>query len=221
MATTSIHVPIGTPTYAALTDQLRKEILTGQIPYGARLTTAELEARYGVSQMPIREALQALQGEGLLTILPHRGARVRSLDTRFVRNVYNLRAVIETYLACASLPSLREQDIEELQAVQRRFAGAVSDASAEDFFALNREFHYTLYLHADNDEALRVYDHYGALLGSLRHVYGYSPRRRIRMVEDHEDTLAALRAQDEGRLTRSIRSQSDRGMEDLLSNMNR
>ncbi len=221
MAAEGIQIPMGTPTYVALTDLLRRDILTGQIPHSSRLTTEELMARYGASQMPVREALHALQGEGLLTILPRKGARVLTLDARFVRNVYDLRRTIEAYLAGSSLSNIREQDIPPLEAIQRRFAAAVHVATAEQFFNLNREFHLALYRHADNPEALRVYDHYHALLGSLRHVYGYSPERRTRMVADHEDTLAALRTRDKERLTHSIQTQSDQGMEDLLANMSR
>lgn len=221
MANDGINVPMGTPTYVALTDLLRRDILTGQIPHSTRLTTEELMERYGASQMPVREALHALQGEGLLTILPRRGARVLTLDAHFVRNVYDLRSTIEAYLVRASLSNLQEQDIPPLETIQRRFASAVEYSTAEQFFNLNREFHLTLYRHADNDEALRVYDHYHSLLGSLRHVYGYSFQRRVRMIEDHENTLVALRSRDMERLTHSIQVQSDRGLEDLLANMSR
>ena len=94
-------VELATPTYARVCELLRKDILSGQFPPGARLKIAELSQAYGVSQMPIREALQQLQGEGLLDILPNRGASVRTVDARMVRNIYDLRGAIESMLVRA------------------------------------------------------------------------------------------------------------------------
>lgn len=170
--------------------------------------------------MPVREALQALQGEGLVTILPHKGATVVSLDARFVRNVYSIRDAIENLLARTTLPKMSMRDIQRLEEVQSRFAAAVADGDAETVFALNREFHFTLYRHAENEEALRIYDHYNSLLGALRRVYDFGPERRANMPQEHEETLAALRSRDEERLANSIRRQCEQGMNDLLASMN-
>lgn len=216
-----LTAPVGTPAYAALRDQLRKDIVSGAIPNGTRLTVFELVRRYGVSQMPIREALQALQGEGLVNILPHRGARVLSLDAKFIRNVYSIRTAVELLLASSSLPNIGGDEIHELEAIQKRFALAAQHGDADEVFALNREFHYTIYRHADNDEAVRIYDHYNALIGALRRVYDFGPARRERMVAEHEDTLAALRSRDGARLTSSIRAQCERGLGDVLASMGR
>ena len=62
---------------------LRDDIISGSLPFGSRLRIDELATRYGVSHMPIREALRELHGEGLVVIEPNRGARVRSIDLSF------------------------------------------------------------------------------------------------------------------------------------------
>lgn len=171
--------------------------------------------------MPVREALQSLQGEGLVKILPHKGARVLSLDTKSVWNVYEIREAIEVLLVKSSLANMSTQDIEGLEAVQERFARALKHAEAERVFALNREFHYLLYSHADNREALRIYDHYNSLMGALRRAYDFGPSRRESMSVEHEETLSALRAHDEAALVASIRTQCERGRDDLLESMAR
>ena len=217
MSAVQLNVPAGTPAYVALTDQLRKEILSGQIPHGKRLTIAELVNRYGFSQMPVREALQALQGEGLVTILPHKGARVLSLNAKYIRNVYEIRSAIESMLARGSLQNISKRHVQQLEAAQGRFAAAAAHGDDEQVFLLNREFHYLLYSLADNEGGLRLYDHYNSISGALRRACGYSAQRRTEIVQDHEDTLEALRTQDEERLIRSILSQSNRGVEDLIA----
>ncbi len=219
MSTVKLVVPAGTPAYVALTDQLRSEILSGQISHGKRLTVAELVGRYGFSQMPVREALQALQGEGLITILPHRGARVLSLTTKYIRNVYEIRSAIEVMLAKDSLQNVSRRHIQRIEAAEERFAVAAASGDDDQVFLLNREFHFLLYSLADNDEAVRLYDHYNSLSRALRRAYGYSSRRRDEMVKDHDDTLEALRTQDEEGLIRSIQRQSNRGMDDLIARL--
>src|SRR5918997_1452748 len=92
--------------YSALTDILREEIVSGRLAAGSRLTVEDLASRYGVSTMPVREALQRLRGEGIIVLLPHRGARVVSLDENLVSNIYDLRGAIESLLARRSLPNL-------------------------------------------------------------------------------------------------------------------
>ena len=84
--------------YARVCDALRSAILSGHFTPGQRLKMSDLTTRFRVSPTAIREALQQLQGEGLITIFPHRGASVRSVDKRFVSNIYDLRFAIENML---------------------------------------------------------------------------------------------------------------------------
>ncbi|MBL8228105.1 MAG: GntR family transcriptional regulator, partial [Bryobacterales bacterium] len=69
---------LGDPVYLRVRERLRADILSGRFGPGERIKIAELSKRYGVSQMPVREALQMLQGEGLITIAPNKGASVRT-----------------------------------------------------------------------------------------------------------------------------------------------
>ena len=81
--------------YSRVTDDLRRAIVSGDFESGERLKMVDLIQRFGTSQMPIREALQQLQGEGLITIIPNRGAQVKIIDHDFVSNIYDLRVAIE------------------------------------------------------------------------------------------------------------------------------
>src|SRR3954468_23049764 len=78
---------------------LRDDIIAGQLPFGSRLRIEELAGRYGVSHMPVREALRVLHGEGLVVIEPNRGARVRPIHITFVEDLFDIRSAIETMLA--------------------------------------------------------------------------------------------------------------------------
>jgi DNA-binding GntR family transcriptional regulator len=211
----------GVPTYAALRDQLRAEILSGRIPHGTRLTTASLVQRYGFSQMPIREALQALQGEGLVEIEPHKGACVLSLTAERVRNIYDLRAALEALLIRLSLPNLTNAAMAKLTQINHDFREAVAREDLGSIFDLNNAFHDLIYEHGDNDEALLIYKRYAKLLGGLRGTYGYSRLRLKQMAKEHNDILQALKAQDEARLERSVLLHVEGAKNDLLERMGR
>jgi DNA-binding GntR family transcriptional regulator len=210
---------IGIPAYAALRDQIRADVIAGKLPAGMRLTIADLVKRYGVSQMPVREALQALEGEGVITILPHRGARVLSLDAPRVRNVYDIRAAIEGLLIRLSVPNLTHGAMVQLAAIQQQFREAAQKRKVETLFALNWEFHNLIYRHAGNPEALEIFDRYASLLGTLRRQYGYDAVRTAQMVKEHEQILAALRKPDEEQLEKLARRHCEGAKKDLLARM--
>ena len=83
--------------YRRITDSLRMAIVTGEFEPGQRLKMSDLIQRFGTSQGPIREALQQLQGEGLIKIKPHRGAQVRSIDRQFISDIYRIDARLFGY----------------------------------------------------------------------------------------------------------------------------
>ncbi len=87
----------------SLTDALRREILDGERPAGARLVEQELCARYGVARHSLRAALRALAAEGLIRVEPNRGARVAELRPEDISGLYELRAALETEAARLAL----------------------------------------------------------------------------------------------------------------------
>jgi DNA-binding GntR family transcriptional regulator len=206
-------------TYAALTDLLREEVVSGRIPAGSRLTVAEVASRYGVSDMPVREALQCLQGEGLVGLLPHKGARVLPLDAQRVENIYDLRGAVESLLARLSLPNLTNAAMARLDALYRQFVASAEAGDLQSVLALNAEFHSVLYRHANNPVALDIYDRYAGLMRALRQRYGVGPGRMAERVAGLGEVLDALRAQDAERLGKVVEHQCELAKRDLLSLM--
>lgn len=202
--------------YAALTELLRDEIVSGRVPAGARLTVDEIASRYGVSHMPVRQALQRLQGEGIVVLLPHKGARVVSLDARLVDNVYDLRGAIEALLARLSLPNLTNAAMARLDALYQQYVKAAKNRNVKSVFALNAEFHILLYQHANNAVAFEIYDRYSGLMRTLRQKYGIGPGRLAERVAGLSEVLDALHTKDEERLGKVVALQCELAKRDLL-----
>jgi DNA-binding GntR family transcriptional regulator len=123
----------------AIVQSLLTDVFQGKLRAGQRLVTQELAERFGVSHTPIREALIALAGIGIIDLLPNRGALVRAVQARDVHEVCQVRRVLEceaTRRACgriglADLHALAD-DIKQLMAVRRPTAAFIEQARALD-----------------------------------------------------------------------------------------
>jgi DNA-binding GntR family transcriptional regulator len=89
-----------------VTDALRQQVLRGELAPGQALRQDELAAAFGVSKIPVREALQRLDAEGVVELLPNRGAVVRTLDAARARELYALRRALEPVLLAEAVPHM-------------------------------------------------------------------------------------------------------------------
>lgn len=140
----------------AIADQLRQEILSGAHASGAQLRQDVLAAAYGVSRIPVREALLALEAEGLVQIVPHKGAMVTSLSADEVTDVFDLRVTLETRLLRRSVPLLEAEDFTEIDATQTLFADAIARQDRARWGALNARLHLAMYRRAPLPRSLAI-----------------------------------------------------------------
>jgi DNA-binding GntR family transcriptional regulator len=178
-----------------IASRIRKDIVDGGLPFGARLTLTELETRYSSGQMPIREALRQLQGEGLIELHPNRGARVRQVDIEFVRSLFDVRVAIEAMLTRRAAERIRAQEMVRLEEAARAFEVApLSDLPA--VLEANRAFHAIINDTANNSEATEILQRNRQLVTALWHRFGYGVAQRDSAVADHRQIVAALRTGD-------------------------
>src|SRR3954464_5958021 len=103
-----------------VTSGLRDAILNGISQPGDHLTEAEIAREMGVSHGPVREALRELEAENLIIIEPHRGAFVRAFTAQDVREIYSLRALLETAMVHLAQARVQPSDLDDLQALIER-----------------------------------------------------------------------------------------------------
>ena len=180
-------------TATRVADEIRRRILYGELAPGQRLKIDELAALCDVSHMPIREALRELQGEGVLDVYPHRGAVIRGVDRRFVRNFYDVRAAIEAMLAARCAERADAQARSALADAAAAFEAA-GDAKAR--VAADRHFHHAINAAADNPQALRMLAQGRLLAEALRLRFGYGGGRVDAIFAEHRDLLRAIHAGD-------------------------
>ena len=133
----------------AIADRLRQEILSDRHVGGTQLKQDALAKAFGVSRIPVREALIQLEAEGLIQLIPHKGAVVTSLSKDEVNDVFDLRLLLETRLFKDSIPRLNASDFAALDDIQRRFALAIKEVNLTQWGKLNTQLHTMLYARAE------------------------------------------------------------------------
>src|SRR5882762_7058066 len=127
---------------SAVADKLREEIIRGHIPEGAQLRQDAIALQYRVSRIPVREALRQLDAEGLITIVPNRGALVPELLPDDIEELFSIRALLEPAVLKVSIPRLTDAVLSKAQAVLGKFE---SDLRREERIGtwgrLNWQFH--------------------------------------------------------------------------------
>ncbi|MBY8607988.1 MAG: GntR family transcriptional regulator [Burkholderia sp.] len=128
---------------------LQADIAGAHIPPGTPLRQEELAQRFGVSQIPVREALRHLVNEGLAVLLPNRGVQVSELRIDAVEELVEYRALIEGRLMAWALPLLADDDFDALEAILRETEALGPNPDSAEQLRLNEAFHHRLYAKAD------------------------------------------------------------------------
>lgn len=144
MATTIKHRTLS----SVIAERLRQEILEGTQAAGAQLRQDALAAAFGVSRIPVREALFQIEAEGLVQIVPHKGAIVTALSPYEINDIFDLRALLEPRLFKHSIRRLTEDDFLALAALQSKFSAAIRSKDLPVSGSLNAQFHTLLYSRA-------------------------------------------------------------------------
>lgn len=141
---------------AAAAEHLRLRIISGEYPAGSALRQDALAEELGISRIPLREALMQLEAEGLVQIVPHKGAVVSILSEQQVEELFELRGLLEPTLLRHSAPKLTKEDFVALGKALAAFQSAREQEDLNRWGHLNTEFHLMLYRHAGRPRALSI-----------------------------------------------------------------
>ncbi|MGY1592325.1 GntR family transcriptional regulator [Geodermatophilus sp. SYSU D00708] len=178
---------------------LRDMIMGGDLRPGARLGEVELAERLGVSRTPVREALSRLAAEGLVELVPNRGARVATWTVAELEGVFDLRSSLEPQLTAHAVPNATPADVDALDALATRMHEVGSPGPGQDLEALvplNRAFHDRLVAlagHPTLASALAAAIHPPIV---RRNFLTYDEASLRRSLAHHSEIVAALRAGD-------------------------
>jgi DNA-binding GntR family transcriptional regulator len=194
---------------------LRRALVSGELKPGDRVRQEELAALLGVSLAPVREALTTLEQEGQVTYLPRRGYFVTELDLGDVREIYELRALLEERAARRALPLLDDHAIDRIELAARECTEAAAEGDISAELAANRRFHFTLLDAPDQAHTLRLIRLLWDSTETYRALYYNSPASRQDSARAHEAIVAAVRARDSDRLVAELGAHREAALERL------
>lgn len=182
---------------------IRNDIMEGHLVANERLKISTLAKRYKTSTNPVREALQQLRGEGFVTISPNRGARVRKIDAEFVRDIYEMAALIEPYLTRLFVSHCVDSDVAQLESIQAEMeANNFTDPVKHSL--LDTKFHNTMYEGHYNRHAVEQWWKHHLILRTINRDHPVSMKRRDAVIQDHRDIITAVKNHDEDRAAEVI-----------------
>jgi len=201
-------------------DVLREQVLTGVIPAGSRVNEVEVAQQLGISRGPLREAIRHLASEGLLTLVPHRGAFVPAADEDEVRALFELRTALEC--AAAELAASRRTDVDLVRLHEVCAESRRNYRAGQPFpYRLDLAFHQTL-LHAARSphiaEQVRLVQQRVVLLRSA--LEDDQPHQHASM-DDHNELVKAIEDGDAARAAAVMRRHLSRVCAQMLTSLGR
>jgi DNA-binding GntR family transcriptional regulator len=180
---------------ASVYEMIREDIISGRLESNERLKVADLAERYGTSTNPVREALQQLRGEGFVLMEPNRGARVRPIDSDFVRDIIEIEVMIEAALTRWFVSIANDADIVELEAIQAE----IEQNNFDDRLRhgqLDTRFHQFIYDRHYNRHAAELWWKHREILRAISRRFPTSLSRRVSVLKEHRELIERIRAQD-------------------------
>ncbi len=185
-------------------DHLREEILANRLAPGTELGEVMLAQSLGISRGPLREALGQLAAEGLVTIVPRRGAVVRRLTRQEFLDAYQVREALESLAIRLAVPRLTDTERAELRRMCAEMELEAAAGNAERFFEINHDFH-SLLVHASGNQKLE--ELHAQLIGQMGRLLKKSVELRggvEQSAAEHRGILAAVDARDPERAARLL-----------------
>jgi len=188
----------------SVVSRLRDLIIEGEMASGARLAERQLCDSLGVSRTPLREALKVLAAEGLVELLPNRGARVARLDESDIENMFEVMAALEALAGTLACSRISEAELAEIGALHYEMMAQYMRRALPDYFRLNQAIHAAIVAAAGNPILAATYHGLAVRIRRARYLANLSDERWQHAVAEHAAILDALRARDGTRLAQLL-----------------
>ena len=188
---------------------LRQAILKGELEPGERLMEIQLAERLGVSRTPIREAIRKLELEGLVLMIPRKGAEVAEISEKSLREVLEVRRSLEELAIELACQRITPEELTALEEAENRFARAVEDGEVMAIAESDENYHELIYQATANDRLVQILNNLREQMYRYRLEYIKDEDRRQILVVEHEHILRAVRRRDIADAKSAVREHID------------
>ena len=177
-------------------EELKAQILKGDIKPGTRMMEVELAEVLGVSRTPVREAIRKLEKEGLVKIEPRRGAYASELSVKDMVDILEVRQSMEGLAAYYCAQRINDEQKEQLRDYALAFNEAVEEGVYEDMISYDTKFHHLIVECCDNDILVHMVEQLQELVLRFRYLYYSDFKRAEQMPAEHHEIFEAVASGD-------------------------
>lgn len=182
--------------YREVADRIGELIEHGELSPGERISEKQLCDRFGVSRTPLREALKVLATEGLIELLPNRGARVVRLTMKNVKDTYDLMAALEGLSGELACQYISDAEIAAIRQLHDTMLEHYRTRNLLPYFEVNRQIHEGILAASNNAVLQETYSNLNQRIKRVRYSKKMTERYWSQAVKDHENMMAALEKRD-------------------------
>lgn len=192
---------------------LRRAILRGELKPGERLMEIQLANKLGVSRTPIREAIRKLELEGLVLMIPRRGAEVAEITEKNLRDVLEVRCALEELAVQLACDRMDEEGLVRLKAAAEKFREVLDSDDITQIAQADVLFHDVIYTATDNKRLIQLLNNLREQMYRYRIEYLKKKECYPQLIEEHQAVIDAIAAKDKKKATeitgRHINNQAD------------
>ena len=177
-------------------EELKRQILIGEIPPGTRMMEVELADVMGVSRTPVREAIRKLEKEGLVTIEPRKGAYASNISIKDMVDVLEVREGLEAMAASFAAGRITAKQKDTLMTIVEKYRNAVETENIEEIIKYDEEFHSMIITISGNSTLQQVFSTIQELALRFRYIYYDDFNRYERMPREHQMIEEAILSGD-------------------------
>ena len=188
---------------------LRDAILKGELEPGERLMEIQLAERLGVSRTPIREAIRKLELEGLVLMIPRKGAEVAKISEKSLRDVLEVRRSLEELAAELACQRMDAEALKDLEDAQKAFIQAVESGETMTMAEADEHFHDVIYMGTGNTRLVQILNNLREQMYRYRLEYIKDAEKRQILLVEHESILRAIRSRHVAEAKEAVRAHID------------
>ena len=188
---------------------LRQAILKGELAPGERLMEIQLAEKLGVSRTPIREAIRKLELEGLVLMIPRKGAEVARISEKSLRDVLEVRRSLEELAIELACERMTEEELRTLEQAQAAFKKAIEDGDAMAIAETDEGYHDLIYQGTGNDKLVQILNNLREQMYRYRLEYIKDRDKRQILLLEHDHILKALRGRNIAEAKMAVREHID------------
>ena len=200
---------------------LRKAILKGELQPGERLMEIQLAQRLGVSRTPVREAMRKLELEGLVVMIPRKGAVVADITAQDMVDVLEVRAVLEELAIRRACDHITDEQLREMKKIAADFKRSLEEEDLLVCVEVDMAFHEVIYNAAENKRLLQLLLNLREQMYRYRLEYMKDKKMHQLLVDEHDTIRMALKNRDADKAAAAIRDHIKNQKETILRSLTR